>query len=441
MSDVHRFKAHSEKQEKAIFADKRILLLGCGTQFGKTTVGALRMKRMVHEFTHEDDAFLITSLSYKHLYQSTLPPFLKLMDGYGRLDKQLGIFHINNGGKIYLRTETEPDSVVGITNCRHIWADEAGKYKLYFWENLQARADMRGCGIDLTTSPYALNWVYKEIIKLYRQGKRPDVEYISAASWENPYHSLHDPKARELKELTMDPRRFAMLYGGEFGKMIGLVYDCYDEDANQVEPFALPSDTRYVAGIDWGYTDPFVIKVRGITTDGRHYGVSEFHKTMLEPPQQLEAAKQLMKVWKINAFYADPSKPDMISYFNSNGVPTFAADNSIMVGVGLHYELLKTRRFKLFKGKNPQTIDELETYHYPEPSDLGPDDSSKEQKPVDQNNHCLDADRYLTISTYRSSGTRYVPKVPSESPKQETMEQKLAKLMKKKGGGQTENWS
>jgi hypothetical protein len=409
-----RYKAHCLKQEVALFTKKPILLLGCGTQFGKTTVGALRMKMKIHQSVNPEDAFIITSPTYKTMTQSTLPPFLKVMKGYGVHDKKNDTFKINGGGTVYLRTETDPDSIVGITNVRHIWGDEAGKYRLYFWENMQARADFCGCGIDLTTSPYALNWVWRELIKPFRQGKRPDVEYISAASWENPYHSLYDPTKREAKRATMDTRRFDMLYGGEFGKMAGLVYDCFDEDENQCEVIPLPPDTKFFAGVDWGFTDPFVIKVRAITPTGNHFSVSEFYKSGLTLSKQVEAARQMARIWNIKMFYCDPSQPGSIEEFQTNGLPAVGADNDIRRGLDAHYELLKTRRLKYFRDKNPHSIDEIETYHYGEPEDLGPDDKQVEALPIDQHNHACDADRYVSISTHRLSGAKVSPKVPDE---------------------------
>jgi hypothetical protein len=173
------------------------------------------MKQRMHEYTDEQDNFIITAPTYKILSQSTLPAFLRLMDGYGRHNKKEDLFEMTHGGRCYFRTETDPDSIVGIPRVRHIWGDEAGKYRLYFWENIQARADSLGCTIDLTTSPYALNWIYKDLIKPQRAGKRPDITFIQAASWENPYHSLHDPKARELKRATMNIQRYNMIYGGQ----------------------------------------------------------------------------------------------------------------------------------------------------------------------------------------------------------------------------------
>lgn len=437
MSDANEFRSHSEKQERAIFADKRIMLAGCGTQFGKTVIGGLRMKLKLHEFTDAEDAFIITAPTYKIMQQSTLPAFLRMMDGYGTYNKQDGVFKMYEGGTVYMRTATDPDSVVGVTNVRHIWGDEAGLYPLYFFENLQARADFRGATIDLTTSPYSMNWIYKDLVKPTLQGKRHDVELIQAASWENPYHSLHDPKARALKQATMDERRFKMIYGGEWGKMEGLVYDCWDDEQNFVKPFELPMGTRYIGGIDWGYTHPFVLKVRAITPSGQHFGVSEFYKTGMTIPDMILIAKQKKKVFGIQTFFADPAQPGNIEEFNRNGLSCQPADNDIRRGIDLHYEMIKTRRYKEFQGHCPYSVDERETYHYPEPKDLKPDQDDKEPFPVDKDNHCMDVDRYITIMTYRRE-SKLTPKVMGEGRKPKTRLEELQKSYRRE---RAENWS
>lgn len=413
------------------------MLAGCGTQYGKTLIGGIRMKLKLHEFTSSDDNFLITAPTYKIMSQSTLPAFLKLMDGYGRYNKSDAEFKMYEGGTVYMRTQTDPDSVVGITNVRHIWGDEAGKYSLYFWENIQARADFSGATIDLTTSPYSLNWIYKELVKPTLNGGRSDVELIQAASWENPYHSLHDPKARALKKATMDPRRFNMIYGGEWGKMEGLVYDCWDDDQNLVSPYELPIGTKYVGGIDWGYTHPFVLKIRAILPNGHHVGVSEFYKTGMTIPDMVQIAAQKKKVFGIQTFYADPAQPGNIEEFCRNGLSCQPADNDIRRGIDLHYEMVKTRRYREFRGSCPYSADERETYHYPEPKDLKPDQDDTEQVPVDKDNHCMDVDRYITIMTYRR-GEKTRPKVAGEGRPAKTRLEELQKSYRRESA---EKWS
>jgi hypothetical protein len=299
---------------------------------------------------------------------------------------------------------------------RHIWGDEAGKYRLYFWENLQARADAFGATIDLTTSPYAYNWIAKDLVKGALKGTRPDIELIQASSWENKYHSLHDEKAREFKRATMDERRFNMIYGGEFGQMIGLVYDSFDQDVNIVSPTQLPAGTKYYAGIDWGFTEPFVLVVRGVTPAGDHFQVSEYYKTGLTISDIIRVAKSKKETWNIQTFYCGKDQPGYIEEFNRAGLSAISADNDVRRGIDAHYELIRTRRYKIFRDTSPHTLDELETYHYPEPEDIAPDDKAKDQLPVQNNDHALDANRYVTMGTYRTVEKR-APIVHDESTK------------------------
>lgn len=441
-----RFIPHSKKQEKALFSPKRFLVLGTGTQYGKTTVGAMRMYGRILANQGPGNNFLITSPTYPTMVQSTLPPFLELVRGLGKLNQKDNVFRLHSGASVWLRTETDPDSIVGITNVKHIWCDEAGKYRLYFWENIQARADFCGCGVDLTTSPYALNWIFKRLIKPYREGRLTDTEVITAASWENPYHSLHDPIKRELAKARMDERRFNAIYGGQWDKMEGLVYDCWDDYENYIDIFELPTGTTFYAGIDWGYNpDPFALIVIGITPEGRFYGVHEFVKGRLTITDIVRHCANLKTIFNIKHFYCDPSQPAAIEELNRAGCSASGADNSIRPGIDAVYELIKTRRYKEFRNACPILSDERENYHYPEFKDLKPDQNSKEQLPVDQFNHMIDAFRYVVISTYRRIAGSLVPKVNRDTrdpEKTESLNQRLARLKRLKSRGmQTEDVS
>lgn len=398
-----------------------------------TTVGAYFLKMLMHKYTAQDDAFIITAPNYKILNQSSLPAWKNVMKGLGEYKKQDALFEMYNGGTCYMRTGHEPDSVVGITNVRGIWADEAGKYSLYFWDNIQGRASFKDCPIIITTSPYSMNWVYKDIVRPTLKGQRDDVLLIQAASNENPYF----PNAEfERRKKLMDPRRFQMMYGGKFDQMEGLVYDCFSTDEHVCEPFELPEGTIIVGGIDWGFTNPFVIKIRAITPDGNHWGIAELYKTGMTPTAKKEAALRMIKIWGVQVFYADPEEAGTIAEFNMAGIPTVAADNDIRRGIDAHYELIRSGRYKLFRDMNRYTIDEYEIYHYPEPQDLKPDQDEKDQKPVAQNNHAMDAERYITLMTKHLTGGKMRPKMPEDTGKvarhQENYEQRLKRI---KSGG------
>ncbi len=434
------FVPHSLKQEQLIFSEEPLQIAGTGTQWGKSQAGSLWFKRQTHIFTEKTDNFLLLAPSYKIMQQSMLPYFLYTMEGHGEYKKADGEFKINGGGTVYLRTGTDPDSIVGVPNVRAYWLDEGGKARLYFWENIQARAASKGARGLITTSPYARNWLYKQYIKPISRGEMKDVPYIKAASWENPYHSLHDEKKRMAMRSQMDPRRFDMIFGGEWGQMVGLVYDCWDDAQNTVEPFQLPTGTKYYGGIDWGYyPDPFALVVRAITPDGRHYGVSEFGQTQLTITDIVKIVRQKKEAYGITRFFCDPSQPGYIEELNRAGIPAQGADNDIRRGIDLHYELIKTVKYKEFIGSCPHSADEREIYHYPEPKDLQPDQGSKELSPVDKDNHFMDANRYVTIETYRSQ-LKITPKSPSDQIKPKEHTDRLAFLKRHKRSSHSENW-
>ena len=396
---------HSQKQEDAIFSDAKITALITGIQFGKSTAGALWLKRFIHTFTEPGDNFLVTAPTYKIMSQATMPAFMQFMEGFGEMDRKHDCFRVHSGGTIWFRTSTDPDSIVGLTNVRAVWGDEAGKYSKYFWDNLQARASFKDAPIMLTTSPYTLNWIYKEFIKV----KPEHVKLIGAKSCENPYFPREE---WERRKANMDPRRFAAIYGGEFERMQGLVYDVFSEDSHVCDPFTLPAGTMFYAGIDWGFTDPFVLHIRAITPAGQHYVVGEFCKAMLTITDIVTLCKQQKQIFNIKTFYCDPSQPANILELNRNGCPAVGAVNDIRHGIDIQYELIRSGRFNVFKGVAPNLLDEIESYHYPEPKELGIDQGGKDLLPVGQNDHSCDAMRYCSIMTLQAHNQR-APNVPS----------------------------
>lgn len=401
------FKPHSKKQSVAVRSalnpKVNITAVITGIQWGKTTVGAWWLRLLVTKYWDPESNFLVTAPTYKILNQATLPAFMKVFRGMGEYTKNDSVFKMPNGPTIYFRTQTDPESVIGMTNVRGIWGDEAGLYTKYFWENLEGRAAFRGAPICITTSPYSLNWIYKEVMVPFNEGKRRDVCLITATSRENPFFSK---EFWDKRKASMDPRKFLAMYGGQFERMQGLVYDCFDDQENMISKVTFPEGTEYYAGIDWGFNDPFVIVIRAISPTGMQYQVSEFCRPGLTLPEIVDACKSRMAMYDIKAFYCDPSQPGHIEHLQRQGINAVGANNDIDIGIEMHYALIKTRRYKILTLTSPHTLDELETYHWPEPKDLTSDQSSKKIRPVDQNNHCLDANRYITVSLIHKTNSR-----------------------------------
>lgn len=409
------------KQEKVLFAVEelaaRIIFFLCGIQAGKTTVGVFWLFRFLMKYRDPSDNFIITSPTFRILEQSTLPPFLRLMDGFGTFNRQSMSFKVEGGGTVWMRTGQDPDSIVGITNVRAILCDEIGLYSLLFWTNILARAAFKEAPILGVSSPYSQNWLYKDFVRHLE--KDPDafdgVLLVQARSDENPYFPRGEV---ERQRKLMDERRWRQLYGGEWGRMEGLVYDCFDEAENVCPEMSLPIGTQVYCGVDWGVRHAFVLHVRAVSPDGAHYQVAEVYRSGLNPLDMVAAARSVKLAWGVKVFYADPSQPGMVDLFCANGLPCVGAENDIKLGIGYHYELIKTRKFKIFEGKCPYSLDQYSTYHYPSPKDLKPDQDEKEIKPVKVNDDAMDAARYCTIMTYKTGE----PKKPAKGGDRENLD-------------------
>lgn len=435
---AHVFRSHSQKQEDAIFSKAPIVVCCTGIQWGKTRVGAVKTMLQMFEYNSPSDAFIVTAPTYKILNQSSLPAFMNLMGQYGEYNVSRSEFRMHGGGIVYFRTAKDPDSVVGLTNVRGIWGDEAGKYPLYFWDNISGRAAFKNCQITLTTSPYSMNWLYSDIVKQVKEKKRDDVFLVQAASIENPYFPQHIYYERQK---TMSERRFNAMYGGQFEKMEGLVYDCWSEE-NIFEKADFPQGTKFVAGIDWGFNDPFVLLVAALTPEGRIYIVSEFYKTNMRSSEIVDLCLKKQAIYNITMCYADPSRPDYIQELCMRKFITVGAENDILPGVNKTYELIAEKKLKVLKGATPHLLDEISQYHWPEPKDLLPDQDAKEEKPVGQNDHVMDCIRYLSIMCSKSIKQR--PKQVEEvkpKPQYESTANFVKRIKRKQFNDNSEKWS
>jgi len=414
LSDIWR--PHSDKQDQALFSNSLITICATGIQWGKTTVGALFIKALMHKHIDEKDNFVIAAPTYKIMQQATLPEFLRVMQGCGEYSKGDACFKMHNGGTCWMRTGTDANSVVGITNVRGVWGDEAGLFSLYFHENIQARASVKQAPIIYTTSPYTLNWIYSDYIRPYHKGRlQDDVLIIQAQSRENPYFPEEE---FQRKKKTMDPRRFNMIYGGEFHKIEGLVYGCFDEDNHVIDRTRLEPKTMYVAGVDWGYTNPAVILVFAITPNDGVFLVDEFYQSNRRISEIVQAAERLKILYNIERFYCDPSSPANIAEFNKARLTAIPADNDIRAGIDAAYELIATDKFHVFSDAAPHFIDEISMYHYPEEEDVTADKDVKETLPVKQHDHAMDAFRYPIYAMHlsRTMFSKRAPVTPKQNP-------------------------
>lgn len=400
---TNEFNLHSfqeEAWEALQNPNYREIGLLAGIQGGKTSFGALAMTKMIGVLSkiHPKCNYIVAADTYKTLSQATIPTLMKFVKPLGSYNQGKQEIELKSGGKIFARTATNPDSVEGIPDCAFAWIDEAGKCPKLFQINVLGRVARLKGKVLYTSTPYAMNWLYTDVEKPSLSQDRSDIKIIRFSSADNPSF----PKEEyERQKQILDPRTFRRKYMGIHERMEGLVYELSDE--NFMEPRQLPKGTRFFAGVDFGFTEghEFAVIVRAVTPDGYHLDIDEFKQAGMDPNQQVMLCRSKMEIFKIERFFCDPARPDMISALNKAGVTSsgFHVGNEafkpIVPGISKHQEFIRSGRYKVIRGACPHLLDEYETYHWPESKD----DSPVKEVPVPINDHLLDAVRYVTVGT------------------------------------------
>jgi hypothetical protein len=191
-----------------------------GVQSGKTFLGSVWAGKKIQEFPQGTG--IIGAPTYKILQQSTLPKFFQNFPMLRKFYKeQKGVIELPTGGLIFCRSFDQPLGVEGIT-ANWIWLDEAGQMPRLAWTISKSRVAMTGGQIFISTTPYALNWLYEEFYLPAFRHEDPRLSVYTWPSIENP----NFPKEHfEAEKKRLSPEEFARRYCGEFAKMEGVVYD------------------------------------------------------------------------------------------------------------------------------------------------------------------------------------------------------------------------
>lgn len=381
-------------QKLVLDSKKKVIAYVGGLQSGKTVAGVMWLLEGI--LAHPTDDFAVGAPSYKVLGQGPLAKFFSMINvkDWGRYNKQEGILYLKTGGKVYFRSLDDPDLFESMT-LRRCWLDEADKMKHRAYINSIGRVSAHQGQVLMTTTPYQLGWLYREIYKPFKEKKKGFIDYIDVIecrSIDNPYF----PKESfEQAKMLLSTAEFERRYMGQFRRMTGLVYeDILDSDGefkNGVVFDKEPEICYTIGGIDWGYADPTAIYVIGVTEDKHLYVLDEVYKTGLTINEIVTICQELRFRHKISMFYADPSQPSSIEELNRKGVPTEKGNREIPYGISVLRSFIRLDRFHLSRNNVPNLSDELTKYHYEEDktSDI----------PADELNHACDAVRYI-VSTH-----------------------------------------
>lgn len=149
----------------------------------------------------------------------------------------------------------------------------------------------------------------------------------------------------------------------------------------------------YVAGVDWGSTNPAVLRVHACKEgdEGSHV-VSEFYQNKIISDDFVDVCSEAARHFSPMTFVLDPSAADIRLQMIRAGLNTFEADNRVLPGIrvmenSLSWGQSKAPRLTMEPSCRKGNKEYL-TYQWK--------DGLKEE-PLKQDDHAVDADRYARM--------------------------------------------
>ena len=180
--------------------------------------------------------------------------------------------------------------------------------------------------------------------------------------------------------------------------------------------------------MDWGFKDPFVALVGALDPHGTLHLVYERYKT------RTILARHSMILKKLGfdnvMFFGDPSGAQQIADMNAQGIPVIKANNDILAGIEATTARIITKTIKIYRKCCPSTVKEFKMYRYASEEESGVRARLASEKPIDKDNHGMDALRYLI----RGLDNETIADAPSDEEREQelAMQEELARETAKK---------
>ena len=290
---------------------------------------------------------------------------------------QKGILSIPDTGAEVLFATLESDSRVRGPNFNWAWVDELDYLQRGpIWKALKG-AVRAGDKPQLfaTSTPKGRRLIYQEWV----QNASDRHHLYRATTYDNPFIDADDYVDGLGYEGTFAQQEI----NAEFVSFEGLVYADFSRDRNV--RVVDTTDWTIYHGVDVGARNPTVVLTVAVAGDERVHISREFYQRGMGSTAILDAIKTEADRTESEHIYIDPSAAAYIDDLANLGYPVEKADNDVQTGI----QRVASALPRLTVDPSCiQTIDEFESYQYPD------EGKGSSDKPVKQNDHCMDALRY-----------------------------------------------
>jgi PBSX family phage terminase large subunit len=382
---------------------------------GKSTTAVLEVIK--HILETPNGMTLIGAQTQPQLEQTAMKEFFdwfpkELIENYA---KQKNIVDCTNGHRVLFRTlddETKARSL----NLTCFMIEEASEVAYEYFVQLQTRlrSDATKNHMGILSSNPSEGWIKNEFLLKSKRIEGTEFKYHQIEEDINPNYSTHIAPTKLNKYLPPDfeesvsagkpdwwIRKFLQ---GSFESREGLVYPSAKEQIIPAEDVVIKPEWERFAGVDFGVRDATVMVLAAVDHEtGKVYIYDEYYEVGKATPYHARKFHELTKdilPGRLRTPVADPSgkqrnKHDLRSLFDhyaEYGWHFKPGYNRIEDGIMKvqSYFMIK-KLFILDNCKN--VVREILSYKY-KPLELDSKVNASE-KPVDKDNHTLDAMRYL----------------------------------------------
>lgn len=345
--------------------------------------------------TFDDESLGMAGKTIGSFRRNVIRPLKRMLKSRGyevkdhRADNMLAIskngitnyFHIFGG-----KDEGSQDLIQGIT-LAGMFFDEVALMPESFVNQATARCSVDSSKLWFNCNPEGPYHWFK-------------LEYLDQLDIKNMIH-LHFTMDDNLSLTERIKERFRRMYSGIFFQRYilglwvlaeGIIYSMFDEKKHVVETIDRRYSKYHVA-IDYGTQNPTAFGLWGLYRDV-WYKVKEYHHSGRDSRQKTdveysEDLKEFVKNLRITSVIVDPSAASFKAQIKKDGFRVVDAKNDVLNGIRNVATALKNGQIK-YNDSCVETKREFASYIWDEKSS-----NQGEDKPVKDNDHHLDGDRYF----------------------------------------------
>jgi len=402
-------KLFPKQREALTYATKRLNFLDGSVRSGKSHVTLIRFSEFVGK-TDPSAKFCVGGVTNSSVDRNVVSPLQDMFGSHVNYVRSRNVFSLFGRDCVIFGSGTEGALRGSEFNGGYI--DEVSLVGQSFFKMVLSRLSKEGAQCHGSTNPDNPNhWFKKEFID---RRNELDMYYNHFSIDDNIYLPRGYVESLKKEYTGIFYRRFIL---GEWVAGHGVIFDFFTDQYPYVIEVPPANADSYYISVDYGVQNPSVFLLMGCMNRPLPYNglnlkawcEDEYYycgRDSMRQKTDSELADDFDKFVKgtgkkISGVVVDPSATSFIAELNKRGYVTIQACNTVLDGIRVHGKFLHQGAYAVCR-KCQHTIDEYFGYAWDEKAVI-----RGEERPVKENDHTKDAERYFLYTIVNSGLSNY----------------------------------